>query len=505
MRLEDGERKRPSVADLLDRPLSSFWCLMSWIASTIVFVGLSALLGGPTQGDVAETVYGTWSIAHGNLSCAYPSSGGTHLNDLARPLALAAPLYSLLSGAVAALLRIGHSVAFPTSESFGPGCSTGFLAMYHWSIRSDAILPTIRIGYIVWLPLLAGVVALLRASGRGHRGWEPLAALLVAATPSVLQCLTFYFHPQDLLALGLILIAIAFSLRDRWLLAGVALGLAFCAQQFSLLSLAPLIIVGSPRARVRTASGTLLAVILIDVPFVVATSGRAMKTVLLGSSRVGEGIRSAGGTVLWETDIRGIPLFLLARVAPILAAAALAWWARRRLGSRVLQPVPLVSLIALSLVMRIVFEENLYGYYFMATAASLIILDAVCGRIRGTVFAWIGLEVIAFNPVHLGIVSNLTAHTVNLFYAIPIVLLAIALLSIAYDVYRRRVRLYKLAWVAVVLVTGESKIWGMDHVPYIAPNWLWQVVLVPLAVALAAGPLLSSMNVRAESQTVQIK
>lgn len=493
------------MADVLDQPISSFWCLMSWITSTIVFVGLSALLGGPTQGDVAETVYGTWSISHGNLSCAYPSAGGAHLNDLARPVALAAPLYSLLSGAVAAVLRIGRSVPFPSAQRFGPGCSAGFVAMFHWSTRSDAILPTIRIGYIVWLPLLAGVVALLRASGRGRRGWEPLTVLLVAATPPVLQCLTFYFHPQDLLAMGLILIAIAFALRDRWLLAGVALGLAFCAQQYSLLALVPLIIVASPRARVRAAAGTLLAVALIDVPFVVATSGRAVKTVLLGSSRVGEGIRSAGGTVLWETDIRGIPLFLLARVAPILASVALAWWARRRLGSRVLEPIPLVSLIAVSLVVRLVFEENLYGYYFMATAVSLILLDAVRGQLRGTVIAWVGLEATAFNPVHLGVVSNLTAHTVNLFYAIPIVLLTIAVLSIAYDLYQRRMRLYKYAWVAVVLVTGESKIWGMDHVPYIAPHWLWQVVLVPLAVVLAVGPLLSSMNVQTDSPTVAVE
>jgi hypothetical protein len=352
--------------------------------------------------------------------------------------------------------------------------------------------------------LLAGVVALLRASGRGRRGWEPLTVLCVAAVPPVLQCLTFYFHPEDVLAMGLILIALALSLRDKWLVAGIVLGMAFCAQQFALLALAPMIVVAVPKARVRVVMGALLAIVLIDVPLIVATSGRAVKTVLIGSSRVGEGIRSTGGTVLWETNIRGMPLFLLSRVAPILAAIALAWCARRRLGSRILGPIPLVSLVALSLVIRLVFEENVYGYYFMAAAVSLILLDVTCGRLRGSVLAWIGLETIAFNPVHLGIVSNLTAHTVNLFYAIPIVLLALALASIAFDLYRRRVRLYKIAWVIVVLITGESKLWGMGHALYIAPHWLWQVVLVPLAVVLALNPLLLSMKVSPVSEPVEL-
>ena len=52
---------------------------------------------------------------------------------------------------------------------------------------------------------MAGIIALLRVSGRGRRGWEPLAFFLVACTPPVFTCLTYYFHPPDLLAMGLIL------------------------------------------------------------------------------------------------------------------------------------------------------------------------------------------------------------------------------------------------------------------------------------------------------------
>src|ERR1700677_2595474 len=138
------------VHSWLERPLSNFWCFVGWLCATGVFFALAGVLGGPAEGDVSETVYGTWSIAHGNLACVYPLASGRHLNDLASPFALAAPLYPIVSARLAALLRIGHDVAFPTTQQFGPHCDRAFTAMFNWSAKSDAILPTIRLGYFVW-------------------------------------------------------------------------------------------------------------------------------------------------------------------------------------------------------------------------------------------------------------------------------------------------------------------------------------------------------------------
>ena len=63
-----------------------------------------------------------------------------------------------------------------------------------------------------------------------------------------------------------------------------------------------------------------------------------------------------------------------------------------------MDPVPLLALMALSLSLRLVFEQNLYGYYFMAFAVSLVLLDVVGGRIRGQLVAWLGLLTLAYNP-----------------------------------------------------------------------------------------------------------
>jgi hypothetical protein len=476
--------------DRLDRPIPNMWCFISWICSTILFFGVSAALGGPVEGDVAESVYGTWTVAHGNLACIYPPSGGTHLNELARPFALTAPLYPLISGALAALLRIGHSVVFPNSLALGRNCSTAFGAMFNWSAKSSAILPTIRLSYLVWPVIMIGVIALLRASGRGRTGWEPVALFLVACTPALQMCLSYYFHPQDLLAMGLLLAAAACVLKDRWLFAGVLLGLAFSSQQFALLVGVLLLVLAPAKSRVRYIIGVLIALAVVDVPIIVATSGRGAKTVLFGSSRVGSGIRSAGGTVLWETNAHGIPLFILSRVLPIAVVVAFAWFISVRAGSNVLlSPETFMSLLAMSLITRLVFEENLFGYYFMATAVSLIILDVVCGRVRGGVLAWLALDAVAFNPVHLGITSNLTSWSVGLSDAIPIIVIAAVALCVGVDALNHRFRAYKILLLLVIALTSESSLFGISRPLFAPPDWLWQVVLVPSAMALALGPV----------------
>jgi len=475
---------------MLDRPISTFWWVMSWLGASAAFYGLSGVFGGPTESDAAESVYSTWSIAHGNLACAYPLPGNLHFSDLTNPFALVAPLYPLISGGGAALLRIGHNVGFPSQHQFGPQCVNAFKSMLDWSGKSGAILPTIRLSYVVWPVLIVGIIALLRVSGRGRRGWEPLALFLVACTPPVFACLTFYFHPQDLLAMGLILGAVACSVKQRWFWAGVLLGLAFCSQQFAMLVIAPLFVIAPTQSRIRLGAGALLAVALVDVPLLVATSGRAARMTLLGSSRAGLNIKSTGGTVLWEANLHGALLVLISRVIPIVVSMGLAWWVARRLGERVFSPVPFISLVAASLTIRLVFEENLFGYYFMAVTVTLLVLDVAAGRIRGPLLAWIALVTAAFDPVHLGFVSNLTSWTVTLYNAIPIALFGAMALSVAYDAAVRRFHLYKVAWIIVVAFTCESRIWGLYHSIIHVPNWLWQVVLVPIALVLALTPLL---------------
>jgi hypothetical protein len=471
------------VRKWLDKPLSQCWCVCSWLAASLVFFCLAAFYGGPAQGDSSESLYSTWSIAHGNLACFYPPLINRHSYGMANPFALTAPLYPLLSGVGAWILRIGHEVPFPRANQLGPNCEDALIKMYHWSLATGAIHLTLRLAFLVWPFLLAGLISMVRATGRGRTGWEPLLLFAVAVTPCVLMCITSYFHPEDLLSMGLLLMGVAAFLKKKWALSGFLLGLAVCAQQFALLVAVPLLVIAPSRARLKFVAAAVAVSALIDVPVILASSGRGLRTVLLGSSRAGSAIRSTGGTVLWELDLRGPVLFVVSRVIPIVVMAVLAWWAYRHLGERLLEPTPLMSLLATALGVRLLFEENLFGYYFMAVAVSLIVLDIVSGRLRGTMVAWLVIEALTFSPLYLGYRQSDTEGTAL------IVLVTLALLLLLIYVFTLRLPSYKTGWFAYAGAVCEFRIWGLSHYVYAIPTWWWQVTLVPTALALALSPL----------------
>ena len=404
----------------LERPLSGWSCAAGWLTSTIIFVGLTQLFGGPTQYDAIQTIYSTWAIAHGHFACSYPKWDWNGAP-------LVAPIYPLLAGSIAAVARIGHQVPFPSIAQLGPHCSNVVADMFRWSVQSGAIPPTIRVSYVSWVILLAGVVAFLRASGRGRCGWEPTAAVLVACLPPAFMCIQEYLHPEDLVAVGLALGGLACVRVSSWTWAGALIGLACISQQFALLIAIPLMIIAPPARRLRYVLGAAGSVALIILPLALITSGRVLRAALLGSgSSLGY-----GGTVLREVHLSGAPLFGISRILPIALAGILAVWALQRLGAAVTEPIALLSLMATSLCFRLVFEQNLLGYYFMAVAVLLVLLDVTAGRIRIGLVAWLGLLAFAF------------------------------------------LRVSPTGW----------------PTPRVAPGWIWQIVLVSSALALASIPL----------------
>ncbi len=232
---------RPSEEDdsintsWLNRPLSGWSCAIGWLVALAIFVGLTTVLGGLTSLDALLSTYSSWFMAHGNFACAYPPGSSDQV-------ALTAPLYTLVAGGLSALFGVGHGVAFPSQSVLGTHCLTWLGPIRQWSTKTSALTPTLRFGYSSWLVLMVGVVAILRTSRRGRTGWEPLTLVLIACTPPVFMCLQYLFHPQDLLAMGLILFGVASVLRRRWVLAGVIMGLALTSQQFAVLVLVALLV-----------------------------------------------------------------------------------------------------------------------------------------------------------------------------------------------------------------------------------------------------------------------
>jgi hypothetical protein len=376
----EQDNVRSTLINLLDRPLSRAWCVIGWILASSLFGILVRLAGGITTSDSFVSVNSSLAVAHGYFSCAYPPQSTLGINPLAPPL------YPFLSGGLAALFHIGNSVPFPRATQLGPHCSHAFAAIGNWIVPTGANFSVERFGYVGWIILAIGVVALLRATGRGRRVWEPVCLAAVACTPPVIMCFNEYFHPQDLIAVGLSLAALACVLRNRWISAGILFGLAFTSQQFALLFLVPLICIVSRGAAQRLVVSFLAAVAVIDVPLFIITSGRSLKASLFGT-----GVNSKSATLLVQLHISGNLLYALSRGLPLVLCVGIAVWTRRRCGESALDPVPMLSLMAVSLLLRLAFEINLWGYYFMAVSVVLIVIQIIRQRINWWFVVWLAL------------------------------------------------------------------------------------------------------------------
>jgi hypothetical protein len=477
----------------LDTPTSWVVTASSWVLSSAIFCGTVALLGGPTQGDVGESLYQTWAIEHGNIACSYfPVNHATEsFVFFFRPLPPLPPLWPLISGGIAAITRVGHRTTFPSQAAMGAHCSQAAPQMYHWSRDSYALFATLGLGYAGWFFLLAGVIAVIRASGRGGTGWEVLGVLLVALVPAGWATLLNYYHPQDLVAMGLILVGVACAERRRWVWAGLFVGLAVTSQQFALLALVPLFVIAPGKERWRFLVSAGIAAAAISLPFLIATSGRAIHAELLGTGDS----TGFGGTVLWELHLQGAALVFASRIVPIIAAAGLAWLAVRRLGPQTMEPVPLLSLLATSLSMRLVFEKGLFPYKFMALAVMLILLAVAQRRVRGELIVWLGLLALAFNTIPVGFAINARPWGYHAASAAPLVFLVIVLGFILWDALHRRVRWYLVASFALATWAFlQWPVWSPDTLRAPFPKWFWQIILLTAGVVMAVRPLLKELR-----------
>ncbi len=466
------------MAVWLSRPLSGRSCVLGWCLATSVFIGLVAFFGGPALNDTYQSAFSTWAIAHGQLSCAFPSN-----------FRMIAPFYPLLSGGIAAANHVGSAVPFPSSAAMGPHCQTAFRSINSWSVKSGGLDGTYKVAYVGWGVLMVGIITFLRASGRGRTRWEPTTLLLAAFLPTCWMCIEASFHPEDLIAMGLGLTALAAARRKAWVAAGALATLAVLSQQFALLIAAPLLVLVPASKRLAYLVGASCTLALVAGPFVVTRSGGAIQAILLGSGNTG----GIGGTVVWELGLHGTSLLLLSRVLPVGLSLAVAWWTTRRMGSAALEPPVLVALVAVSLSLRLIFEQQLFGYYFMALSVSLLLLDVIRGRIRSSLIAWLATVSMVYllGSTALDLLPRPWEPVLRDLIPCAVILFA------AFVIVRQMTRTGP-GWTLIVWVTligGALISWDESNfLAYHPPTWVLQICLVPFGIVLAAGPLFAEVR-----------
>lgn len=328
------------------------------------------LFGGFYGGDSHLDDVPAFAYLEGIPQCAYPPGFDTQ----------ASPVYPLIAAGYGAVVGSGSRRPFPHTTA---GCRNMGTAIELWTFRwTDQRI--LWAGMVGWASLLAGFVALLRASGRGRSGWEAMSVVLLALIPQVAVTLTGYFHPEDLLVLGVLLGGLAALRRERWMLGGALFGVALMTKQYALLVLIPVVIAAPRRGWARFVGATVGAAAVIAVP-ILALSGSGAASAMIGAGATPK----RTGTTLDLLGLSGLPLTALSRGLPILLIVLVALSARRRLGDRLFDTVPLLSLVAVSLALRLVFEVVLFDYYLVGTAVALWALDCCAGRIRPSTVAWI--------------------------------------------------------------------------------------------------------------------
>jgi len=228
-----------------------------------------------------------------------------------------------------------------------------------------------------------------RRSNRQKKG------LLLAITPPVVLAVQENFHPQDLLALAMTLFAVALLLRRRPFVAGLLLALGVMSQPYALLGAVALLVVSPGRDRRGIAAGGSLAIAVVALTMSIVSGPRALSAIFLGTGNTS--IHS--GTWMAELHFSSELGIVVSRILPLVTAFAIALWSYRRRRDISRNPVSLLALLAVCWSLRLIFEENLFGYYCIATGVTLLLVGIVARRMSRGLILWLALVLFAFDDV----------------------------------------------------------------------------------------------------------
>ncbi len=389
-----------------------YWCIV-------------AVAGGFNRADADTTIYSSVMYAHGYWTCAYRSVPSDY--------PLAGPVYPVVSGLVQWITRAGFSSSKLLAGQFGANCQHAYSSYWHFEGVSNiaAYQWVLRTGVVAFVALAVSALAIFRSTPWHSTRITWLVPLALALTPPVVFCVQEDYHPQDIWALSMAFAAVALGLRGRSLGAGVVWALAVMSQPYTLLGVVVILVVSPRLEQRRLIVGGALGALVLGGAFYLVSGPRALSAALLGTGHTS----IHEGTWMAQLHVgTGLGL-VISRIGPLVGAALVAWWVRTRRPDVAHDPIVLLGLLATAWSLRLVFEENLWGYYCMATGATLVLRDIMVRRTsRGTIY-WLVMVFVAFGRV-----------------------------------------------------SGYPRPWG------VWPYWVWQLLLVPSAFLVAFFSLRASMK-----------
>ena len=207
-----------------------------------------------------------------------------------------------------------------------------------------------------------------------------LIPICLAVTPPVFFAVQEYFHPQDQLALAFFLVAAGVYLRHGFALSGVLLAGAYVTQQYTAIGIVILVVLAVGNARWRLLGGFIVSLGVFTAVAWWRLGSSVLKPTLLGTGQS----RINPGTLMAELHVPTLLGLGISRVAPLVLAGLLGAWCARRRPEFANDPELLLGLLAVGWSLRVLLEINLFGYYLLATAATLVLRDIVARRTSRT-------------------------------------------------------------------------------------------------------------------------
>lgn len=326
-------RVRPAAEDLGQRQI--------WVARVLCVVAVILVteatrrLIGYTTGDLPLVLTPSTAIATGHFSHAYVIS--PHKGP---PPTFQPPGFPLFAGGVMYVLS-------------------------HFGVVARSAINVATATTVV--AVMAGGIMVLRAINVSRR-WELVFLVGLALDPVFAQTLWQLYHPQDVLALGLVLAGVASGLRAQWIWAGVCLGAALACKQTAVLALLPLVVIAPSRRRIWFLASAGVTATAIFAPLC-ATNWNSVRQIVQGPQPSGIGL-----TFLDQLHLPLATESMVARLGPLAASALLAaiLLVLTRRG-------PLTDSVALGTVLaalcgRTIFEVIPTAYYLFPASVGLLLL-----------------------------------------------------------------------------------------------------------------------------------